>query len=229
GGGVLHAPALRAGLACALSAVLAAAAGLGHTYWAAVAAAAALQSSSAGATAQRAVQRAAGTLAGLLLAVLLVPLAGAHAALWALTVACTLLVELCMPRNLALGTVPVTALSLLLTRLGGGGATLAGLAGDRLLDTLLGVSTGVLAALAVRNRHAGAHLERALGAVGRSAAGADPAALRRDLAVLRDAHDVLADDSWGERAEAARAASARVERAEAAGYRRLGELLGARG
>ncbi|WP_432503734.1 FUSC family protein [Kineococcus arenarius] len=229
---VLHAPALRVGAACAVSAVLAAAAGLGHTYWAAVAAAAALQSPSLGVTTRRAVQRSLGTLAGLVLAALLVPLATGDASLWASTVACMFLVELLMPRNLALGTVPITALSLLLTRLGSTATPLESLAGDRVLDTLLGVAIGVVAALAVRNRHARTHLERALGAVARSSAAGDAAALRHDLAVLRDAHDLLADDSWGARAGAATGPTAtvdpeRVQRAERDGYRRLGELLGA--
>ncbi|WP_432483777.1 FUSC family protein [Kineococcus esterisolvens] len=222
---VLHAPALRVGLACALSAVLAAAAGLGHTYWAAVAAAAALQAPSLGVTTRRAVQRALGTLAGLVLAALLVPVAGGGVPLWAATVACMFLVELLMPRNLALGTVPITALSLLLTRLGAGAVPLDRLLGDRALDTLLGVAVGVLAAVAVRNRHARPHLERALRDVARSAAAGDAAALRRDLIVLRDAHDALEDDSWDRRAAAA--AADRVRRAERDGYRRLGELLGA--
>ena len=224
---VLHAPVLRVGLAAGLAPVLAAACGLGHPYWAAVGAAAALQSPSAGTTARRAFQRSAGTLAGLLLAALLVPLSGADAGLWVLVVLTMFGVEVAMPRNYALGTVFITALSLLLTRLGAGaGGGTAPLLADRLGDTVLGVLVGLVVALAVRNRHAAQHLAESLHAVGQAARGDDPRALRRDLVALREAGDAVLDDQWRAGPTASRWAP-RVEEAERAGYRRLAHLVGA--
>ena len=72
----------------------------------------------------------------------------------------------------------------------------------------------------VRNRHAGAALEDAAGALHRSSAGHDPQALRRDLLGLREARTRLSEDDW--RLPAPRAA---LDEAEEVGYRRLGDLL----
>ena len=218
---VLTVPALRVGIACAAAVVLVAALGLGHTYWAAVGAAAALQSQSAGATTQRALQRSAGTLLGVAVAAALVPLATDDLRLWLLTVVCIFGVDFCMPRNYALGSVSITALSLLLTRLGTSGAGIATLVGDRIGDTVLGVGVGVLVAVLVRNRHASTAVTDALAAVRRSSAGPDAHALRRDLLRLAEARTRLLDDDW--RIPAPRAA---VDEVEELGYRRLGDLLG---
>ncbi|NAZ76552.1 FUSC family protein, partial [Kineococcus sp. T13] len=223
-GSVHRVPAARVGIAAAASALLAAALGLGHTHWAPVGAAAALQSPSAGVTARRALQRAVGTLVGVAVAALLVPLATSGPRLLLLTAVCVFAVELCMPRNHALGTVAITALSLLLARVGASGAAVSSLVGDRVGDTLVGVGVGVLVAVLVRNRPASRALAGALAALERSGAGEDPHALRRDLLALRDAHERWIDDSW----EAARVPGPRerVERAEELGHRRLGDLLG---
>ena len=221
---VLVVPALRVGIACAAAALVAAALGLGHTYWAAVGAAAALQSQSSRNTTQRALQRSAGTLLGVGVAAVLVPLATDDARLWLLTVVCMFGVEFCMPRNYALGSVSITALSLLLTRLGTSGAGVSTLIGDRIADTGVGVLLGVLVAVLVRNRHAGAALEHAVDALRRSSAGHDPQALRRDLLGLREARTRLSEDDWrlsGPRAN--------LDEAEEVGYRRLGDLLGRSG
>ena len=99
-----------------------------------------------------------------------------------------------MPRNYALGSVAITALSLLLTRLGTTGAGVAGLVGDRVGDTVVGVVTGVLVAVLVRNRHAGRALDDALAAVQRSSPGTDARTLRGDLLRLREARARLLDD-----------------------------------
>ena len=218
---VLLVPALRVGIACAAAVLLVSALGLGHSYWAAVGAAAVLQSQSAGHTAQRAVQRAAGTLVGIGVAVVLVPLATDDLRLWLLTVVCMFAVEFCMPRNYALGSVSITALSLLLTRLGTNAAGVPTLVGDRIADTVLGVLVGVLVAVLLRNRHAVPALEEAVAALRRSTAGGDALALRRDLLGLGEARARLSDDDWhppGPRLP--------VEQVEEDGYRRLGELLG---
>ncbi|MFD0484626.1 FUSC family protein [Kineococcus sp. GCM10028916] len=217
---VLVVPALRVGIACTAAVVVASVLGLGHTYWAAVGAAAALQSQSSRNTAQRALQRSAGTLLGVGVAAVLVPLATDDARLWLLTVVCMFGVEFCMPRNYALGSVSITALSLLLTRLGTNGTGISTLIADRVADTGVGVLVGVLVAVLVRNRHAGAALEDAAGALHRSSAGHDPQALRRDLLGLREARTRLCEDDW--RLPAPRAA---LDEAEEVGYRRLGDLL----
>jgi uncharacterized membrane protein YccC len=217
---VLVVPALRVGIACTAAILLAAAAGLGHGYWAAVGAAAALQSQSAGSTARRALQRSAGTLLGIVVAALLVPLATDDVRLWLLTVVCMFGVEFCMPRNYALGSVAITALSLLLTRLGTSGAAVSTLVADRVGDTVLGVVVGVLVAVLVRNRHAAAALQAAREAVRRSSAGQDPHVLRHDLLGLEEARTRLLDDDW--RVPGPRAP---LDEAEELGYRRLGELL----
>ncbi|MEZ0165340.1 FUSC family protein [Kineococcus sp. LSe6-4] len=218
GAGHLRVPALRVGLACAAVVLVAAALGLGHVYWAAVGAAAVLQSPSAGITVQRGVQRGAGTVVGVLLAAGLVSLATDDVRLWLLTVLCMVAVELCMPRNYALGTVAITGLSLLLTRLGGSGAGLGGLVLDRLADTALGVVVAVLVAVLVRNRSAARTLD---GALAELDAARDAAVLRGRLVALAEARARLADDDW--RLPAPRAAADGEQDA----YRRLGDLLGA--
>lgn len=218
GAGHLRVPALRVGLACAAVVLVAAALGLGHVYWAAVGAAAVLQSPSAGTTVQRGVQRGAGTVVGVLLAAGLVTLATDDVRLWVLTLVCMFAVEFCMPRNYALGTVAITGLSLLLTRLGTSGAGLGGLVLDRLADTALGVVAAVVVALAVRNRAAARALEEALADL-RTAQG--PAALRGQLVAVAEARARVSDDDW--RVPAPRAALD----GERDAYRRLGDLLGA--
>lgn len=214
--GVLHVPALRVGIACGAAILLATACGLGHVYWAAVGAAAALQSSSAGVTTQRAVQRGAGTLVGVVIAAVLVRLATDDVRLWVLVVACMFAVEFCMPRNYALGTVAITGLSLVLTRLGTSGAGVERLVVDRVADTVLGVLVGVVVAVVVRNRHAHRALDDALDGLGTAR---DAHVLRARLLALTEARTRLDDDEW-------RVPSPRAARAhEDAGYRRLGDLL----
>ncbi|WP_432512033.1 FUSC family protein [Kineococcus sp. SYSU DK001] len=214
--GALGVPALRVGIACVAAVLLAAACGLGHVYWAAVGAAAALQAPSAGITVQRALQRAAGTLVGVGLAAALVPLATGDVRLWGLTVACTFAVEFCMPRNHALGTVAITCLSLLLTRLGATGTGVERLVLDRVGDTAVGVGVAVGVALLVRNARARHALDGALDALGRAQ---DPHRLRSGLLAVAEARALLADDDW--RLPAPRTAAD----AERAGYARLGDLL----
>ncbi|MEW1957829.1 FUSC family protein [Kineococcus sp. NPDC059986] len=218
GTGHLRVPALRVGLACAGVVLLAAALGLGHVYWAAVGAAAVLQSPSAGVTVQRGVQRGVGTVVGVLLAAGLVTLATDDVRLWLLTVLCMFAVEFCMPRNYALGTVAITGLSLLLTRLGTSGTGLGGLVLDRLADTALGVAAAVVVAVVVRNRSAVRALDGALADLGSAH---DPATLRARLVAVAEARARLADDDW--RLPAPRSAL----ESERDGYRRLGDLLGA--
>ncbi|MEZ0491369.1 FUSC family protein [Kineococcus sp. TBRC 1896] len=218
GAGHLRVPALRVGLACLAAVPVAAALGLGHLHWAAVGAAAVLQSPSAGVTLQRGLQRGAGTLVGVLLAAGLLTLATDDVRLWVLTVLCMFAVEFAMPRNHALGTVAITGLSLLLARLGTSGAGPGQLVLDRLADTALGVLAAVVVALAVRNRSAARALDGALADLG---AARDAAALRGGLLAVAEARTRLADDGW--RVPAPRTA---VEDEQDA-YRRLGDLLGA--
>ncbi|WP_432562312.1 FUSC family protein [Kineococcus sp. SYSU DK003] len=218
--GVLHAPAVRVGIACAAATLLASALGFGHVYWAAVAAAAVLQSPSAGTTTQRAVQRGAGTLVGVGLAAALVPLATDDVRLWLLTALCMFAVEFCMPRNYAIGTIAITGLSLLLTRLGTSGAGVSTLVLDRVADTVLGVLVAVVVAVLVRNRYAHRSLADALDALRAAGLGphTDPHAVRRHLLSVAEARARLHDDDW-------RVPAPRTQAEEQAAYRRLGDLL----
>jgi len=219
GPSALRIPAFRVGIACAAAVVVASAVGFGHVYWAAVGAAAALQSSSLGVTTQRAVQRGLGSLLGVAVAAALVPLATDDVRLWVLTVLAMFAVEFAMPRNYALGTVAITALSLLLTRLGTNSAGVSHLVLDRVGDTVLGVLVAVLVAIAVRNRAGTRALEDAWSRLGATSEVSDPHTVRARLVGLAQARSSWHDDHWG-------APEVQQDPREGVAYERLGELIG---
>ncbi|UUU20050.1 FUSC family protein [Streptomyces sp. DSM 40750] len=223
--------AVRTAVGCALAGYASLAIGVGRPYWALVTAASLYQANLT-LTWNRGVQRVVGNLAGLLAFAALVPLA--HLGPAALVLCCLALsfgAEALISRNYWLGTICVTPMALLVTefvRHENPGELIT----DRLLDTLVGVLVGFLAAVAVTNRRAGDRVEHALAAVERAREhtvrtaadpNAAPAALRatrRSLAAalveLRATTDAAAGE-WWQRARH----SERVTHAEQAGHRTL--------
>ncbi|MFF9569030.1 FUSC family protein [Streptomyces sp. NPDC014685] len=196
---------------CALAGYVSQAAGVGRPYWAIVTAAS-LYQANVTLSWNRALQRTLGNLIGVLVfaAVLPVSRTGPLA-----LIGCCLFfgfaAEALITRNYWLGSVAVTPMALLVLEFGG--THPAGeLIGDRVLDTVIGAGTGLLAAVLVTNRRAAGRLEKALAATELARARAvstlaapqtDPAALdaaRRGLAgalvELRDAEDTAAGEWW---------------------------------
>ncbi|WP_149822950.1 FUSC family protein [Streptomyces tailanensis] len=229
--GPLTPVAVRTAVGCALAGYASLAIGVGRPYWALVTAASLYQANIT-LTWNRAVQRVAGNLAGVLAFVAVVPLAHLHPG--ALVLCCLALnfgAEALISRNYWLGTICVTPLALLVTefaRYENPGELIT----DRVVDTLVGALVGLVAAIAVTNRRAGARVEEALAAVERARQhtvrmAADPdaapgtlSAARRRLSAslleLRATTDAAAGE-WWQRAWS----SERVTHAEQAGHRTL--------
>ncbi|MFE9249140.1 FUSC family protein [Streptomyces sp. NPDC007088] len=203
--------ALRALTGSALAGYAAHALGSDRPYWAIVTAVSLYQSNLT-LSWNRAVQRVFGNLVGVGVFAVLSPLPRA-ASVWlvVLVLALSFGAEAFMPRNYWLGSCCVTPIALLISefsQLHGAGE----LIGDRVLDTVLGAAVGILAAFAVTNRRAGAHLERALATADRARAEASAlldspeaastaleAARRRlggALVELRAAADAAAGEWW---------------------------------
>ncbi|MFG3171099.1 FUSC family protein [Streptomyces sp. NPDC048200] len=223
--------ALRTAVGCALAGYVSLALGVGRPYWALVTAAS-LYQANVTLTWSRGVQRVVGNLVGVLAFAALVPLA--HVGRAALVLCCLALnfgAEAVIGRNYWLGSVCVTPMALLITEFARAQQP-AELMTDRVVDTLVGVLVGLVAAIAVTNRRAGDRIEDALSAVERAREHADglvaaersgPGALesaRRGLAAavvdLRAAADAAAGE-WWQRA----LPEERVMRAEQAGHRTL--------
>ncbi|ROQ38683.1 fusaric acid resistance family protein [Frondihabitans sp. PhB188] len=112
--------------------------GIGHPYWAAVAATVPLTGATLGAKFGRGTQRLVGTVVGVLLAAALI---GADPPLGVLIAAvgvAQLLAELFVLRNYALATMAVTPLALIMVHLASP-APLGTLIADRLVETVIGV------------------------------------------------------------------------------------------
>jgi hypothetical protein len=172
---------------------------LGHPYWATVAAAAVLQSTNLRHTLHRAVQRGLGTVAGAVLAWGLLELHLPQA--WVVAGIAVALFggELMIMRNYALAMLFVTPLTLLLTSLAGSPDDTV-LISDRVVNTALGATLGVLAACLVPGHWALTRLRAAVWRVQRACdlLAADPADLRAARAeaiaavvALRQAWDVV--------------------------------------
>ncbi|MER7404573.1 FUSC family protein [Streptomyces sp. NPDC000070] len=223
--------AVRTALGCALAGYASLALGIGRPYWALVTAASLYQANVA-LTWSRAVQRVVGNLVGVLVFAAVVPLA--HLGQAALVLCCLAFsfgAELLISRNYWLGSVCVTPMALLITEFAGYQKP-GELMTERVVDTVVGVLVGFVAAVAVTNRRAGDRVERALTAAGRARERAarllaepdpDAAALeaaRRGLAAalveLRATADAAAGE-WWQRA----LPQERVVRAEQSGHRTL--------
>lgn len=127
--------------------------GIGHPYWAMVAAVAAVTGADTTARLTRAIHRVAGTLAGVVLAaVILAP----HLPVAALIVMVGLLqfaTELVVGRNYALAVLFLTPLALTMGTLGQPAATWP-LLHDRAIETVLGAVIGTVISLAAHHAHA---------------------------------------------------------------------------
>ncbi|MFE9821952.1 FUSC family protein [Streptomyces sp. NPDC005791] len=203
--------AFRTLVGCALAGCASSALGVGHPYWAIVTAASVYQPNLT-LSWSRAVQRTVGNLLGVLVFAAVVPLARISPLVLVLCVLiCNFAAEALITRNYWLGSVAVTPMALLILEFGG--SQPAGeLIADRALDTLVGVATGFLAAVAVTNRRASGRVELALTATEEARnraerAVADPAAdaltletarrrLTASLVELRDAGDVASGEWW---------------------------------
>lgn len=146
-----------AGIVTLLAGLIPTVLGLGHPYWAMVAALAAISGADTTARLVRAGQRAGGTLLGLLVAAGLLALPLSPLATIAAVIALQCAAELLVGRNYAVALVAVTPLALLMVELAHplGSATLLH---DRAIETLLGAALGaaatVLAHRAVPGRSA---------------------------------------------------------------------------
>ncbi|GGT03447.1 hypothetical protein GCM10010271_01490 [Streptomyces kurssanovii] len=206
-----HMPiALRTLVGCALAGYAAVALGVDRPYWAVVTAASVFQVNVT-LSWNRALQRTLGNLLGVLAFAAVVPLIRTGpAALLGCLLFFSFGAEALITRNYWLGSVAVTPMALLLVE--AGGTHPAGtLIGDRVLDTLIGVALGLLAAVAVTNRRAAGRVDRALAAAAGARAAAErtlagpasAAALDADgrrlaaaLVDLRDARDAAAGEWW---------------------------------
>ncbi|MEU6183343.1 FUSC family protein [Streptomyces coeruleorubidus] len=223
--------AVRTALGCALAGYASLALGIGRPYWALVTAASLYQANVA-LTWSRAVQRVVGNVVGVVVFAAVVPLA--HLGRAALVLCCLAFsfgAELLISRNYWLGSVCVTPMALLITEFAGYQKP-GELMTERVVDTVVGVLVGFVAAVAVTNRRAGDRVERALTAADRARERAarllaepdpDAAALgaaRRGLAValseLRATADAAAGE-WWQRAPH----QERVVLAEQSGHRTL--------
>lgn len=141
--------ALRCAVAVAVAGAVATGAGIGHPYWAMVAALAPL--TVAGTTHQvaRGVQRAAGTLAGLPLAALLIWLDPPLPVILAFVVVAQGAIELVVTRNYGLALVLITPLALTLGHLANP-EPVGALLWDRLVETVIGVVIGMVLAILTR-------------------------------------------------------------------------------
>lgn len=123
--------------------------GLGHPYWAVVTAVAVIPPARAAHTISRAWHRVLGTLAGVVVAVALLWPEPPVAVLIVAIALCQFGAELFVIRHYGTALVFVTPLALAVAHLASP-ASLAGLVGDRVLETLIGAAAGVVAVLAAR-------------------------------------------------------------------------------
>ncbi|MFK4693402.1 FUSC family protein [Streptomyces pristinaespiralis] len=212
GPGSPHLPiALRTLIGCALAGYAAVALGVDRPYWAVVTAASVFQINVT-LSWNRALQRTLGNLLGVLAFAAVVPLIRTGpAALLGCLLFFSFAAEALITRNYWLGSVAVTPMALLLVEAGGPHPP-GTLIGDRVLDTLIGIALGLLAAVVVTNRRAAGRVEQALAAAAaaraaaeRTLAGPDPATAALDadsrrlaaaLVNLRDAQDAAAGEWW---------------------------------
>ena len=149
--------AARIGIAVAAGIAIGRLVGLEHGYWVGLTAAAVLQATNVALIRRRALHRAVGTGVGVLIAAGILALdPGTAATIAAITVLQTV-TELLVGVHYGLAVAFLTSLPLLLIHLAGATASGAALAGDRLLDTVIGCAVGLLAGTllwpgAARNR-----------------------------------------------------------------------------
>jgi uncharacterized membrane protein YccC len=123
--------------------------GLGHPYWAVVSAVAVIPPARAAHTVSRAWHRVLGTLGGVVVAAALLWPEPPTAVLIVAIAVCQFGAELFVIRHYGTALVFVTPMALAVAHLASP-ASLAGLLGDRVLETLIGAAVGVVAVLAAR-------------------------------------------------------------------------------
>ncbi|WP_018001620.1 FUSC family protein [Paracoccus sp. N5] len=141
------AAALRITIGCGAAAFTCHALGAAHPAWAAMGALAVMQGAHLHINMQRAVQRMTGTAIGAALAWAILNQAPGPWQMIAALVLLQFLTETVIGANYALGQALVTPMALLMSHLAAPQADAAAMAPERVLDTLLGVSLGMLAAL----------------------------------------------------------------------------------
>ncbi|MDQ7774536.1 FUSC family protein [Paracoccus aminovorans] len=139
--------ALRIIIGCGSAAFACHALGAAHPAWAAMGALAVMQGAHLHINMQRAVQRMTGTAIGAVLAWAILNQVPGPWEMIAALVLLQFLTETVIGANYALGQALVTPMALLMSHLAAPQADAAAMAPERVLDTLLGVSLGMLAAL----------------------------------------------------------------------------------
>ncbi|MFF2387693.1 FUSC family protein [Agromyces sp. NPDC058104] len=136
-------------LAALLAGAAALALGIGHPYWAVVSAIAVIPPARAAHTVSRAVHRVLGTIGGVIVTALVL---WPEPSVWVLVVVvavCQFGAELLVTKHYGTALVFVTPLALTVAHLASP-APIAGLIGDRVLETVLGAAAGVVMVLAAR-------------------------------------------------------------------------------
>lgn len=134
--------------------------GAAHPAWAALGALAVMQGPQLHINLSRALQRMAGTAVGALLAWLVLHQAPSVWSLIAVLTALQFATEMIIGTNYALGQILVTPMALLMSHLAAPDAAGAAMAPERVLDTLLGVSIGLVAAVLLSTLDDRRHLAR---------------------------------------------------------------------
>ncbi|MFJ6841243.1 FUSC family protein [Streptomyces griseoluteus] len=135
--------------------------GVGHSYWAAISAAAVLHSVNVWSTMQRAVQRTLGTALGLLLTSAVLVLHPGPVAIVCLIIVFEFFLEYVVARNYGLGVVFLTPLALLLSELSSP-VSASRLLHDRVIGSGIGISVGLVCALLLVHGRAAVRMREAL-------------------------------------------------------------------
>ncbi|MFG1770639.1 FUSC family protein [Nocardia salmonicida] len=148
--------AARIALASAGAGWFAAAAGLDHPLWASMGAMAAMQGVSYALTVQRAIQRLLGNVGGAVIGALLIAAGLGYWPTVVMIVVLQVTAELMATRNYALTSLAVTPMALLMVGLGAHLSPEIGI--SRIVDTLIGVTVGVVVAAVTISRTDRQHL-----------------------------------------------------------------------
>ncbi|MFK4107271.1 FUSC family protein [Streptomyces sp. NPDC002176] len=135
--------------------------GVGHSYWAAISAAAVLHSINVWSTMQRAVQRTLGTAIGLLLTSAVLVLHPGPVAIICLIIVFEFFLEYVVARNYGLGVIFLTPLALLLSELSSP-VSASRLLHDRVIGSGIGISVGLICALLLVHGRAAVRMREAL-------------------------------------------------------------------
>ncbi|CAA0100821.1 Uncharacterised protein [Starkeya nomas] len=139
--------AARIAIGSAIAAFAADAMGAAHPAWAAMGTLAVMQGSHLHISMNRALQRMGGTLIGAALVWLIMLQAPSVWTVIALLVVLQIVTEMVIGTNYAFGQITVTPMALLMSYLASPSAAGAGMASERVLDTLIGISIGIVLAV----------------------------------------------------------------------------------